>query len=62
MGPAEASIGKLRKFLSNNFGDPHPGLTSTATSILKGLRKFNFSAFGFGAGLELADPRQERGS
>lgn len=45
-----AALDKMRKFLTDNFGTVSPGLVTTATSIVKGLKSLNFSAFGFGAG------------
>ncbi len=52
VGSSEGAIKALRRFLSDNYGTAEPGLTRTATSILEGLSKFNFSAFGFGVGVE----------
>jgi len=51
-GDASGAIGSLKGFLSQNYGTVQPGLRETATSILKGLRQFNLSAFGFGVGWE----------
>lgn len=51
-GDAAESAARLRSFLSENFGQSKPGLTSTARSLLKGLTSFNLSAFGFGVGVE----------
>lgn len=49
----------LQKFLSDNFGTVDPGLMQSATSIVKGLKSFNLSAFGFGVGFakEAPDPQ-----
>jgi energy-coupling factor transporter ATP-binding protein EcfA2 len=55
---AEASLRKLRSFLADNFGSINPSLVQTATSILKGLKAFNVSAFGFGVGTQLETPEQ----
>jgi hypothetical protein len=48
---ASEALSKLRKFLTDNFGTISPGLLRTATSMVKGLKSLNFSAFGFGAGM-----------
>jgi hypothetical protein len=49
---AQTAIDTLRGFLDTNYGSTKPGLRKTAASVLKGLKGFNFSAFGFGAGFE----------
>src|SRR5581483_6857667 len=36
-----------------------PGLRETATSLVKGLRQFNLSAFGFGVGLQREVPEPQ---
>jgi hypothetical protein len=46
------SLGVLRKFLGDNFGTISPGLTRTASKVVRGLKSFNISAFGFGAGMQ----------
>jgi hypothetical protein len=46
------AIESLRKFVEENYGTTQPGFLQTATSVLKGLKQFNFSAFGFGVGLQ----------
>jgi hypothetical protein len=57
-GESEAAVQSLRAFLTENYGTVQPGLRETATSILKGLRQFNLSAFGFGVGWEHVPPEQ----
>ena len=47
---SKAALDRIRQFLSDNFGTVSPGLLKTATSMITGLRAFNFSAFGFGVG------------
>jgi hypothetical protein len=47
---SETALATAGKFLSDNFGTISPGLVQTATSMVKGLKSFNFSAFGFGLG------------
>lgn len=49
------ALDTARKFLSDNFGTIKPGILKSATSIVKGLKSFNFSAFGMGAGFSRAD-------
>jgi hypothetical protein len=55
-GPA---LDRAAKFLDDNFGTVNPGLLQTATSMVKGLKSFNFSAFGFGAGLTRGDETEQ---
>ena len=43
----------LTTFLETNFGELHPSLTQTATSVVRNLSSFNLSAFGFGVGVGL---------
>jgi hypothetical protein len=54
---ANAALQRLRNFVIQNYGDNKPDLNTTATRLLKGIKSFNLSAFGFGAGLtrEVAD-------
>jgi hypothetical protein len=49
---AQEANDALKGFLDVNYGSTKPGLRKTAASVLKGLKGFNFSAFGFGAGFE----------
>lgn len=49
------ALDKGQKFLSDNFGTIKPGLLRTATSIVTGLKSFNFSAFGVGGGWTRSD-------
>lgn len=56
---AEDSIRRLRQFITENFGDLEPNLISTATKVVKGLRSFNLSAFGFGAGFSRAEAERQ---
>jgi hypothetical protein len=48
--PAEGALDRLRKFMSDNYGDFRPDLLRTARSLIKGVRSFNLTAFGFGVG------------
>jgi hypothetical protein len=48
---ATESIGRLRQFIQENFGELEPGLLKTASGLVKGLASFNLSAFGFGVGV-----------
>lgn len=56
---AEQSIGRLRRFISENFGRLEPNLVSTATKLVKGLKSFNLSAFGFGLGFDKDVPERQ---
>lgn len=50
---ARDSIETLSAFIESNYGrNLKPGLLSTATSVVKGLRSLNLSAFGFGLGFD----------
>lgn len=53
---AEDSISSLRRFIQGNFGDLQPNMLTTATKVVKGLKSFNLSAFGFGVGFDKGDP------
>lgn len=56
---AQGSVDVLKQFISTNYGtELKPGLLSTATSVVKGLKSFNLSAFGFGVGLDRGDTEQ----
>lgn len=57
-GKSGPALDKAGKFLDDNFGTVNPGLLQTATSMVKGIKSFNFSAFGFGAGLSRTDNEQ----
>lgn len=47
------AIATLSAFIESNYGQNlKPGLLSTATSVVKGLRSLNLSAFGFGVGFD----------
>jgi hypothetical protein len=46
-------IEALDKFLKDNYGELRPEFLKVARSLISGLSKFNLSAFGFGAGVEL---------
>jgi hypothetical protein len=56
---AERSAEIMRQFLTDNFGDPvlPPG---GVVKVLSGLRSFNLSAFGFGAGVTKDAPSEEQ--
>lgn len=56
---ARAALDAAAKFLGDNFGTISPGLVATATSIVKGLKAFNFSAFGFGVGFNRDTPSEQ---
>lgn len=56
---AAASKKVLADFVASNFGETTPGLTKTATGLLKGLGAFNLSAFGFGVGFEKATVKDQ---
>jgi len=53
------ALSKASKFLNDNFGTLNPGLLQTATSMVKGLKSFNFSAFGFGVGLARGEAEEQ---
>ncbi|NUJ79603.1 hypothetical protein HUN39_06115 [Methylocystis sp. FS] len=49
---AKEACQTLRTFLEQNYGSASkPNLMASATRLLKGIKSFNVSAFGFGAGL-----------
>ena len=52
--PAVEALKRLKQFVKENYGDATPSLVETAGQLLKGIRSFNVSAFGFGAGLTRA--------
>lgn len=49
---ASQQLDVLRKFLGDNFGTINPSLAQTASKVIRGLKQFNISAFGFGAGMQ----------
>lgn len=49
---ATRALGKIRTFVTKNFGGDAPTPTGTAQRLLKGLGAFNLEAFGFGVGFE----------
>ncbi|WP_313603794.1 P-loop ATPase, Sll1717 family [Comamonas jiangduensis] len=51
---AVEALKRLKQFVQENYGDAAPSLVKTAGQLLKGIRSFNVSAFGFGAGLTRA--------
>jgi hypothetical protein len=51
---ARDCINALARFISENFGTLEPNMLSTATKVVKGLKAFNLSAFGFGVGFDRA--------
>lgn len=51
---AIAALKRLKQFVRENYGDTAPSILKTAGQILKGIRSFNLSAFGFGAGMSRA--------
>jgi hypothetical protein len=55
---ANAALGKMNQFLTDNYGTVSPGLLNTAKSLVKGLQAFNLSAFGFGMGMSRTLPEQ----
>ena len=52
--PAVEALKRLKQFVKENYGDAAPSLVKTAGQLLKGIKSFNVSAFGFGAGLTRA--------
>ena len=48
---SQASHRVLHKFLKDNYGDVAPNMFKIAGRLLQGIKSFNISAFGFGAGL-----------
>jgi hypothetical protein len=55
---AIAALARLKQFVKENYGDTAPSLVKTAAQLLKGIRSFNVSAFGFGAGMSRAAEEQ----
>lgn len=55
---AIAALKQLKQFVKENYGDAAPSLIKTAGQLLKGIRSFNVSAFGFGAGMSRAAEEQ----
>jgi hypothetical protein len=51
-GPeANVALKNLKQFVQQNYGEVSPSLLRTAGQLLKGIKSFNVSAFGFGAGM-----------
>lgn len=57
-GEAIAALKRLKQFVKENYGDTAPSLVKTAGQLLKGIKSFNVSAFGFGAGMSRATEDQ----
>jgi len=55
---AEASLRIIKKFVGDNFGETRPSMMITAGKLIKGIKSFNLSAFGFGAGMTRDIPEQ----
>ncbi len=55
---ALAALKRLKQFVKENYGDAAPSLVRTAGQLLKGIKSFNVSAFGFGAGMSRATEEQ----
>lgn len=53
-----AALKRLKQFVKENYGDAAPSLVKTAGQLLKGIKSFNVSAFGFGAGMSRAAEEQ----
>ena len=49
------ALKQLKKFVQENYGETSPTLYRSAAQLLKGIKSFNVSAFGFGAGLSKAN-------
>jgi energy-coupling factor transporter ATP-binding protein EcfA2 len=49
---AGQAVDRLRQFVRENFGELQPSMLATATKVVKGLKSFNLSAFGFGVGFD----------
>jgi hypothetical protein len=50
---ARDAVDRLRQFVTENFGgELQPNFLATATKVVKGLKAFNLSAFGFGLGFD----------
>lgn len=55
-GPdARNAVDRLKQFVKENFGEFQPSMLATATKVVKGLKSFNLSAFGFGVGFDRAE-------
>lgn len=52
------ALRRLKQFVRENYGDAAPSLVKTAGQLLKGIKSFNVSAFGFGAGLSRTTEEQ----
>lgn len=55
---ALSALKRLKQFVKENYGDTTPSLGRTAGQLLKGIRSFNVSAFGFGAGMSRVSDEQ----
>lgn len=55
---ARKELDRIRKFVTNNFGENAPTPTNTVRTLLKGLNAFNLEAFGFGIGFERDKQKQ----
>ena len=55
---ANAALRRLKQFVQQNYGDASPTLTSTVAQLLRGIKSFNLSAFGFGAGISGSNEEQ----
>lgn len=55
---AISALKRLKQFVKENYGDTSPSLLQTAGQLLKGIKSFNVSAFGFGVGLGRAVEEQ----
>lgn len=51
---AVEALKRLKQFVKDNYSDAAPSLFKTAGQLLNGIKSFNVSAFGFGAGLTRA--------
>jgi hypothetical protein len=49
---AQEELSRVKSFAQENFGQSKPRMMATAGKLLKGIKSFNITAFGFGAGLE----------
>lgn len=54
-GEAQKAVDLLTQFVRENFGELQPSLLATATKVVRGLKSFNLSAFGFGIGIDRAE-------
>jgi hypothetical protein len=55
---ANAALKRLKQFVHQNYGDVTPSVTSTVAQLLRGIKSFNLSAFGFSAGLSRSTEEQ----